>query len=90
MDIRLVSRLSILLDVHEGVVGCQGNGKDYVDDGVLVRMKYWQVSMKVQLSQNLPSPNTTSPSPTRKPMLRRKPCPSEGKRLRLTFWWWSP
>lgn len=53
-------------------------------------MKYWKVSMKVQLTQNLTSIKKISPKHPIKSRLIIRPTPLEGNRFKFTFWKFKP
>ena len=76
--------------MDEGVVGGQGDGQDWIGGGLLVTVRNWIVSMNVQLIQNFIRVNITKPKAPRKSTFKRRPVPSEGKRLRFSFWWERP
>lgn len=82
----IIHRPSLLLHMHERIIGRKGERQNYIATDLLTTTKYWNVSINVQLTQNLNSITKTTPKLARKSTLTKKPIPSEGKRLRFTFW----
>jgi hypothetical protein len=72
--------------MHEGIVGGQCERQNCISSILLTIRKYWKVSMKVQLTQNLNNITKTKPKLPKNTTFKVNPAPSLGNKERLAFW----